>query len=323
MLRKIYQKGQFFDSDKLYIGVESLKERELKMVSVSNLNLNQIGKAAQLLNQVGAFNGTKTNSLSSTSIFSALGSTTSTNSTSSQLGIKSITSSLLASKDDGKDDGKLSFGESVKSIFKGVVKSFTNMFSSPKNIAKTVIGGVACAALIAVTGGAATPFIIAGGVALGGVQVGKGIYDASQAKTDDEKRAALENIGGGAATIAMSVAAGKAYSSATGSSLTSLSTYKNAATNSINNAQAFMKLSPAAAKAEIASVSSLDKSVNWMQDDKALNSMYQADATGTMKKFGYQLLQGNAKNAQGAQPGEDEMNEMAANIAKKSNFFQA
>ena len=51
--------------------------------------------------------------------------------------------------------------------------------------------------------------------------------------------------------------------------------------------------------------------------------MYQSDATGTMKKFGYQLLQGNAKNAQGSQPGEDEMNEMAANIAKKSNFFQA
>lgn len=183
------------------------------------------------------------------------------------------------------------------------------MFSSPKNIAKTVLGGVACAALIAVTGGAATPFIIAGGAVLGGVQVGKGIYNASQATTDDEKRAALEDIGGGAATIAMSVAAGKAYTNATGSSLTSLSTYKNAASSSISNAQAFMKLSPSAAKAEIASVSSLDKSVNWMKDENALNSMYKSDAQGTMKKFGYQLAEGFTKNSEESQ--------------KKKNIFAA
>lgn len=275
------------------------------------LNVNNLNAAAKLLNQTNLLNGTKVSSndvQKAVSIFSALNtnSTTSINTTDAK---QLFSNSIFAAKQDGKDDGKLTFGETVKSLFKGVVKSFTNMFSSPKNIAKTVIGGVACAALIAVTGGAATPFIIAGGAVLGGVQVGKGLYNASQATTDDAKRAALEDIGSGATTIAMSVAAGKAYTNATGSSLTSLSTYKNAATNSINNAQAFMKLTPSAAKAEIASITSLDKSVNWMQDDKALNGMYEADAQGTMKKFGYQLAEGFTKN-----------NEESA---KKRNIFAA
>ena len=263
------------------------------------LNVNNLNAAAKLLNQtkLGSSNFSSNDVQQAVSIFSALGSN-STSSISTTDATKLFSNSIFAAKQDGKDDGKLSFGETVKSLFKGVVKSFTNMFSSPENVVKTVAGGLACAALIAVTGGAATPFIIAGGAVLGGVQVGKGLYNASQATTDDAKRAALEDIGSGAATIAMSVAAGKAYTNATGSSLTSLSTYKNAATNSINNAQAFMKLTPSAAKAEIASVTSLDKSVNWMSDDKALNQMYEADAQGTMKKFGYQLVEGYTKNNQ-------------------------
>ncbi len=142
---------------------------------------------------------------------------------------------------DGKDDGKIGIGEGIKSIAKGAVKSVTNMFSSPENIVKTVATGVAGAALIAVTGGAATPFLIAGGAIAGGIQTGKGIYEATQAETDAEKRAALENVGGGAATLAMSAAAGKAYTNATGNALIgkgSLSTYKNALEASKTNVSA-------------------------------------------------------------------------------------
>ena len=139
---------------------------------------------------------------------------------------------------DCYDDGKISFGEGVKSFFKGAVKSVTNMFSSPKNFLKTLAVGVGSAALIAVTGGAATPFLIAGGAIAGGVQVGKGIYDASQATTDAEKKQALENIGGGTATLAMSVAGAKSYAKTTGNALIgkgSLATYKNAASQSVAN----------------------------------------------------------------------------------------
>ena len=116
---------------------------------------------------------------------------------------------------DGKDDGKIGLWEGIKSFAKGAVKSVTNMFSSPKNFFKTLAVGAASAALIAVTGGAATPFLIAGGAIAGGIQAGKGIYQATQAETDAEKRAALENVGGGTASIAMSVAAGKAYAKST------------------------------------------------------------------------------------------------------------
>ena len=172
------------------------------------LNVNNLNAAAKLLNQtkLGSSNFSSNDVQQAVSIFSALGSN-STSSINTTDATKLFSNSIFAAKQDGKDDGKLSFGETVKSLFKGVVKSFTNMFSSPENVVKTVAGGLACAALIAVTGGAATPFIIAGGAVLGGVQVGKGLYNASQATTDDAKRAALEDIGSGAATIAMSVAA--------------------------------------------------------------------------------------------------------------------
>ncbi len=142
---------------------------------------------------------------------------------------------------DGKDDGKIGVWEGIKSFAKGAVKSVTNMFSSPKNFIKTLAVGAAGAALIAVTGGAATPFLIAGGAIAGGIQAGKGIYQATQAETDAEKRAALENVGGGAATIAMSAAAGKSYTNATGNALIgkgSLSTYKNALNASKTNVAA-------------------------------------------------------------------------------------
>ena len=289
------------------------------------LNVNNLNAAAKLLNQTNLLNGTKVSSndvQQAVSIFSALNtnSTTSINTTDAK---QLLSNSIFAAKQDGKDDGKLTFGETVKSLFKGVVKSFTNMFSSPKNIAKTVIGGVACAALIAVTGGAATPFIIAGGAVLGGVQVGKGLYNASQATTDDAKRAALENIGNGAATIAMSVAAGKAYTKSTGSSLTSVSTYETAANKSIANIQGFMKLNPTAAKAQIASVTTLDSSVNWFNNENALNDMYAANSTETMKQFGFQLTQGYTKNAKNEQANSEDFARTAMNLAKKTNIFQA
>ena len=137
---------------------------------------------------------------------------------------------------DGADDGKISFGEGAKSFLKGAVKSLIP--TSFGDFLKKAAIGVGCAALVAVTGGAAAPFLIAGGAIAGGIQAGKGIYNATQARTDAEAKAAMEDVGGGATTIAASVVAGKAYTNATGNALIgkgSLSTYKNAATQSAAN----------------------------------------------------------------------------------------
>ena len=282
------------------------------MVAINNLSTTKLLNTASLLNGARLYNQNTTTS--NVSIFSSVSSTGSNG---------SKVSSLFAAKQDGKDDGKLTVGETVKSLLKGAINSVTNMFSSPENIAKTAISTIACAALIAATGGAATPFIIAGGAILGGVKVGKGIYDASQATTDDAKRAALENIGNGAATIAMSVAAGKAYTKATGSSLTSVSTYETAANKSIANIQGFMKLNPTAAKAQIASVTTLDSSVNWFNNENALSDMYASNSTETMKQFGFQLTQGYTKNAKNEQANSEDFARTAMNLAKKTNIFQA
>ncbi|MGN0005566.1 MAG: hypothetical protein ACI37Z_06320 [Candidatus Gastranaerophilaceae bacterium] len=152
---------------------------------------------------------------------------------------------------DGADDGKISFGEGAKSFLKGAVKSLVP--TSFGDFLKKAAIGVGCAALVAVTGGAATPFLIAGGAIAGGIQAGKGIYNASQARTDAEAKAAMEDVGGGTATVAMSVVAGKAYTKSTGNALIgkgSLSTYKNAAAQSVTNTKAnFGKLTTSAKNA--------------------------------------------------------------------------
>ena len=109
------------------------------------------------------------------------------------------------------------------------------MFSSPKNFVKTLAVGAASAALIAVTGGAATPFLIAGGAIAGGIQAGKGIYQATQAETDAEKRAALENVGGGAAS------AGKAYAKSTTVNGVNQNLFGKGSLESYKNAYQFSK----------------------------------------------------------------------------------
>lgn len=185
---------------------------------------------------------------------------------------------------DGKDDGKLGFGESVKSLAKGAIKSIIP--SSPMGWVKAIAAGVGCAALIAVTGGAATPFLIAGGAALGAVQTGKGIYQASQATTDAEKKQALENIGGGVTTIAASALGAKAYTKATGNALIgkgSLTTYKNAATQSVANTKTnFGNLT---ASAKTAASNAKTKFGDFTSSAKSAASSAKSNAKSAYEKF--------------------------------------
>lgn len=135
------------------------------------------------------------------------------NSTTPDSFTKSNNSSVLdkiKNPDNGADDGKISTIQKLKSVAKGLVSPVTSMFSSPKNflIGSAMIAGGAL--LIAATGGAAAPLLIAVGVGTGAVQAGKGVYKASTAKTDEEAKQAWESIGAGTSAIALSVTGAKA-----------------------------------------------------------------------------------------------------------------
>lgn len=110
---------------------------------------------------------------------------------------------------DGLDDGKISFKEKVKNFGKGIVAPFKAMVSSPKNIAITVASAAAAAGLIAVTGGAAAPVLVAAGLIGGGVQIGKGIYKQATAKTDAQAASAWQDMGSGTVTVGLSAAGAK------------------------------------------------------------------------------------------------------------------
>lgn len=110
---------------------------------------------------------------------------------------------------DGKDDGKISFKEKIKNFGEGLVKPIKTIFSSPKNMVITAASIAGGAALIALTGGAAAPVMVAAGLVGGTVQVGKGIYKQVNAKTDNEARMAWQDMGSGTFTIGASAAGAK------------------------------------------------------------------------------------------------------------------
>lgn len=116
---------------------------------------------------------------------------------------------------DGKDDGKISFGSKLKNFGKGVGKFFTGMvcddsgnFSWKRTLTTAAVAAGAVALCVA-TGGAAAPFLVAAGAAMGGLQVGKGVYHAATAKTDSESEKAWQDIGSGTTAIAGSLAGAK------------------------------------------------------------------------------------------------------------------
>ncbi len=108
---------------------------------------------------------------------------------------------------DGEDDGKLSFGEKMESFGKGIAGIVKAALKNPLETAATVGAGMF---LTAITGGAALPIMVALGVGTGAVLIGKGAYDAANAKTDAEAKAAWEGIGSGTFALAGSALGAKA-----------------------------------------------------------------------------------------------------------------
>ncbi len=99
---------------------------------------------------------------------------------------------------DGKDDGKLSFGEKMESFGKGLGGIVKAAIKNPIATAVTVAAGVALGAL-------AGPVVVAGiGLACGVGMLGVGAYKASKADNDGDAKQAWETIGTGAITTALS-----------------------------------------------------------------------------------------------------------------------
>lgn len=132
---------------------------------------------------------------------------------------------LTVPKGDGADDGKISFGSKLKNMGKGVVNFFKGMVCdesgkfSIKRTLTTVAVAAGAVALTVATGGAATPFLIAGGVALGGAQVVKGGIKAATAKTDAEAENAWQDIGSGTTAVVGAVAGAKGALKSSGAAI--------------------------------------------------------------------------------------------------------
>lgn len=111
---------------------------------------------------------------------------------------------------DKSCDGKFSLSEALKNFGKGLVSPITNMFSSPENFLMGVGMIAGSALLIAATGGAAAPLLVAAGIATGAFQAGKAFYKIATAKNGDDVEKAFYDVGGATSTIGLSVAGAKA-----------------------------------------------------------------------------------------------------------------
>lgn len=145
---------------------------------------------------------------------------------------------------DGKDDGKISAGKKFKNFFKGVGNFFKGMVCDEKGkfsltqTLKTAAIAAGAVVLTVATGGAAAPFLIAGGAALGAYQTGKGVYKAVTAKTDAEAEAAWQEIGSGTTAVFGSVAGAKGALKAAGAPIPK----GNAVTSSLHAAKDCVKI---------------------------------------------------------------------------------
>lgn len=102
-------------------------------------------------------------------------------------------------------NGKFRMSKAFTNFCKGLVSPITSMFSSPKNflVGTGMIAG--SVALIAATGGAAAPILVAAGVGMGTFQAGKAVYEIASAKTSKDIENAFYDIGGATSTIGLSV----------------------------------------------------------------------------------------------------------------------
>ena len=140
---------------------------------------------------------------------------------------------------DGCDDGRISFSEKVSNFCNGVVAPIKNIFASPKNMAVTALTVAAGAGLIALTGGAAAPVMVALGLVGGGTQIVSGLYKQATATTDAQAAQAWNQMGTGTFTMGASALGAKSALKTAGVQNTSNMTTWQAVVNCLKNAPAF------------------------------------------------------------------------------------
>jgi len=112
-------------------------------------------------------------------------------------------------KIDKSNDGKFSIDQAAKNFGKGLISPITTMFSSTKNFVMG-IGMIATGSLlIAATGGAIAPFMVATGVGMGIIQAGKTAYKFIKAKNGDDVEKAFYDAGAVTSTLGLSVIGAK------------------------------------------------------------------------------------------------------------------
>ena len=105
---------------------------------------------------------------------------------------------------DGKDDGKLSIGQYALSFAKGLIGGIPKAIINHP-VATAITAGLGAGA-VALTGGAILPVLTAVGIVAGVGMIGYGTYKAVTAKKDGDAKQALETMGMGVTTTALSVA---------------------------------------------------------------------------------------------------------------------
>lgn len=111
--------------------------------------------------------------------------------------------------EDKSSDGKFSCSEAVRNFARGLISPITSMFSSPKNFLVGVGMTAGSMALIAATGGAAAPILVAAGIGIGAIQAGKAAYGIATAKNGDDIERAFYDVGGATSAIGLSAAGAK------------------------------------------------------------------------------------------------------------------
>lgn len=151
---------------------------------------------------------------------------------------------------DGLNDGKISTEEKATSFVKGLFGIVKSAINHPVATLLTVGAG---AALTVATGGAALPFLVAGGVAIGAGQIGYGAYKAATTDSDAEAKQAYETMGNGVFSLASSVLGAKgALKSASSAGVTSAQGAENL--NALQATAQCFKSTPEALKVSAANI---------------------------------------------------------------------
>lgn len=102
---------------------------------------------------------------------------------------------------DGKDDGKISPLEKLKSFGKGLAGIVKAAIKHPITTALTIGAGIG---LNIITGGAVLPIFVAAGIIAGCGMLGYGTYKAMTAQTDGQAKQAWETLGNGTFAVVTS-----------------------------------------------------------------------------------------------------------------------